>query len=163
VDVEDALAEVSLPARILSEMYEHALAREGDAEECCGLVVASAQERFARVVRCRNVMTQKHEQDPEAWPRDNHNAYFMHPEDLRKWLEPDAAERVTAVYHSHVGVDAYLSDEDRAYVENELFPFPDADQIVLSVHNKRVKSARLFRRSAPGDPFVGMAIAVEHV
>ena len=148
MDAEQALPEVSIPARVLSEMYEHALARETVAEECCGLIVSSPDERFASIVRCRNVMTQKHEQDPEA---------------LRKWLEPDAAARVTALYHSHVGVDAYLSDEDLAYVENDLFPFPDADQIVLSVHNKQVKSARLFRRSGPGSPFVGMGIAAEHV
>ena len=107
-------------------------------------------------------MTQKHEQDPVAWPRDNHNAYFMHPEDLYDWLEPEPAQQVTAVYHSHVGVDAYLSDEDLAYAQNDLFPFPSADQIVMSVHNKRVKSARLFRRSAAGDPFVAMAIVADH-
>jgi len=162
VDVDDALPEVTLPARVLSELYEHALDRERAAEECCGLVVASAHERFASVVRCRNVMTEKHQQDPEAWPRDNHNGYFMHPEDLRAWLEPDAAERVTAVYHSHVGVEAYLSEEDLAYVQNDLFPFPNADQIVLSVHNKRVKSARLFRRGGPGESFVSMAVAADH-
>ena len=158
-----ALPEITIPARVLSELYEHALEREGaGGEECCGLVVADAGEKFASVVRCRNVMSQKHEDDPIAWPRDNHNGYFMHPTDLRDWLEPELSGQVTAVYHSHVGVDAYLSEEDLAYVKNELFPFPHADQIVLSVHSKQVRSARLFRRSAPGEEFVPMVLIAEH-
>lgn len=160
MDVADPLPEITLPARVLSELYEHALARGAVAEECCGLVVASEEERFGSVVRCTNVMTQKHQQNPEMWPRDNHNGYYMHPLELREWLEPKAAERVAAVYHSHVGVDAYLSDEDLAYVENDLFPFPNADQIVLSVESAQVKSARLFRRK--GALFVAMALKADH-
>jgi proteasome lid subunit RPN8/RPN11 len=162
VDVA-ALPQITVPARVLSELYEHALERESaGGEECCGLVVAEADEPFAQVVRCRNVMSEKHAQDPTAWPRDNTNAYFMHPKDLRDWLEPELSARVTAVYHSHVGVDAYLSDEDLAYVQNDAFPFSHADQIVLSVHNKQVKSARLFRRKSTSEPFQPMALVAEH-
>lgn len=162
MDAEEPLAQVSVPARTLSAMFEHALESESVEEECCGLVVAEADERFARVVRCRNIMTQKHQQDAKAWPRTNRNAYYMHPEDLREWLEPEAALRVSAVYHSHVSVDAYLSEEDLAYVRNALFPFPQADQIVLSVHGKRVKTARLFRRQGPEEPFVAMTLCADH-
>ena len=127
---------VVLPAEVLTTLYEHAVERGRAGEECCGLVVASPERRYAAVVPCRNIMSQKHQHDPVAWPRDNRTAYFMHPEDLR--------------------------DEDLAYVGNALFPFPAADQIVLSVHDRRVKAARLFRRAAPGEAFAPMAIEVEH-
>jgi proteasome lid subunit RPN8/RPN11 len=56
----------------------------------------------------------------------------------------ERGERVTAVYHSHVDADAYLSPEDRVFAESPLFPFPGAFQIVLSVIGDRVKDAAIF-------------------
>jgi proteasome lid subunit RPN8/RPN11 len=44
-----------------------------------------------------------------------------------------AAETVTAIYHSHVGSGAYLSDMDLEYARHALFPFPEADQIVVAL------------------------------
>jgi proteasome lid subunit RPN8/RPN11 len=162
VDAKEPLSHVSIPARTLNALCQHALECAAVAEECCGLVVADGEERFGRVVHCRNVMTLKHAEDPGAWPRDNRNGYFMHPEDLREWLEPGSAGCVSAVYHSHLGVDAYLSSEDLAYVRNDLFPFPRADQIVLSVNGKRVEPRRLFRRSSRDAEFVAMTLSAEH-
>ena len=61
-------------------------------------------------------------------------------------------ERVTALYHSHVDADAYLSAEDLTYAESPLFPFPGALQIVLSVMGDRVKDTVLFEM----DPELGL-------
>ena len=48
---------------------------------------------------------------------------------------------MTAVYHSHVDVGAYLSELDLEYAEHALFPFPGADQIVIAVHERHVVGA----------------------
>lgn len=158
VDVDEALPAVSIPSRVLHELFQHA--RHSAPEECCGLIVGTEREPFARAVPCRNEMTRLHQQDPSAWPRDNRNGFYMRPDDYRPWLEPEGEERVTAVYHSHVGFGCYLSDEDLAYAEHALFPFPEADQIVVSVGEERVEAA-LFRRSGPGAAFVGSAVTAE--
>ena len=57
-----------------------------------------------------------------------------------------SGEHVTAVYHSHVGAGAYLSKDDLAYARHPLFPFPYADQIVLSVLEHRVREIKIFVR-----------------
>ena len=55
-----------------------------------------------------------------------------------------------------------VSSEDLAYVRNDLFPFPHADQIVLSVNGKRVEPRRLFRRNSRDAEFVAMTLSAEH-
>lgn len=138
---------MGIPARILNELCEHA--RESDPEECCGLVVSEAGHRYGRAVRCQNVMTQRHREDPVVFPRDNTAAFYMSEKDVlavSREVERTGAA-VTAVYHSHVGARAYLSDLDLAYARHALFPFPGADQIVLSVFEQRVREMKIFLRS----------------
>lgn len=160
MDVDHALPPVVVPGRILNELFAHAL--ETLPEECCGLIVGSGTERFRRLIRCLNVMTQLHRADPAAHPRDGREAYWMHePDYLRAREQADeAGEEITAVYHSHVGVGAYLSDEDLRYAEHEFFPFPGADHIVIAVREfeRKVDGVALFRRDAIGRPFQGRVV-----
>jgi proteasome lid subunit RPN8/RPN11 len=73
---------------------------------------------------------------------------------LKAVQEAEAAgARVTAVYHSHVGAGAYLSPMDLEFAEQPLFPFPEADQIVIPVYDRTVRELGAFRRTAYG--FVG--------
>ncbi len=142
---------VGIPARVLNELCEHA--RESDPEECCGLVVGEGAQRYGRVVRCQNVMTQRHREDPVAFPRDNSAAYYMSESDVmavRRDADASGVE-ITAVYHSHVGERAYLSELDLAYARHPLFPLPEADQIVLSVFESRIREMKIFLRD--GDVF----------
>ena len=128
---------MGIPARILNELCEHA--REAEPEECCGLVLSEGSERYGRAVRGRNELSQ-----PESL-----SAYSMSMRDVLGAIRrtEQSGERVTAVYHSHVGgVGAYLSARDLEYVRNELFPFPDADQIVLSVYEGSVREIKVFVR-----------------
>ena len=157
VDVDEALAPVTVPGRVLNELCAHAL--ETLPEECCGLIAGSAAERFGHVIRCRNDMTSLHHRDPDTYPRDGRRAFYMNEHDyLRAQERADAAgEQVTAVYHSHVGVGAYLSELDLEYAEHELFPFPRAAHIVLAVYERKVGSLGLFERD-PGIGFVGRAL-----
>ena len=146
VEIDETLPAAVLPERILNELFAHA--REVHPEECCGLVIGDAAEPYARVVRCTNDMTQHHKRDPQNFPRDGRRAFWMNE---REYMEAfDEAEKsgqdVTAVYHSHIDVGAYLSDMDLEFAEQPHFPFPEADHIVLSVVGRVVRSAALFQR-----------------
>ena len=72
----------------------------------------------------------------------------------------DTAERVSAVYHSHVGAGAYLSEMDLEYAEHAFFPFPDAHQIVIEVYGNEDAVGRIgiFRRDGVGRPFQGCLV-----
>jgi proteasome lid subunit RPN8/RPN11 len=156
VEIDHSLAPVRMPARILHELCQHAL--ETLPEECCGLLVGNSLERYRRIVRCRNDMTALHHLDPTVYPRDGRAAFYMNEHDYMKaWsAAQEAGESVTAVYHSHVGAGAYLSEMDLAYAENPFFPFPHADQIVLPVFDRTVHDIGVFRRT--GSCFTGHPI-----
>ncbi len=144
----------------MNELCAHAL--ESQPEECCGLLTGKGEMRFAHVYRCRNEMTAKHLDDPETFPRDGGQAYFMNEIDyLRAQTEAEqAGEVVTAVYHSHVGAGVHFSEMDQEFAENAFFPFPDAAQIVLAVWDHSVSGAGVFERDASSGLFVGAALAV---
>jgi proteasome lid subunit RPN8/RPN11 len=153
IDVDDSLAPIELSAELLHELCNHAL--ETLPEECCGLILGGASQRYQQLIRCRNEMTALHQKDSAAHPRDGRAAFYMSEHDYMKALEEAEAAgmSVTAVYHSHVGADAYLSEMDLEYAAQPLFPFPDADQIVLPVYDRTVRRVAVFRRCAGG--FVG--------
>ena len=144
VDVKRNEPPVVIPATVFNELRRHAM--EAVPEECCGLITGSGEERYESVWRISNVMTRMHVADVETFPRDARTAYYMaEVEYLQAQKDAEArGEFVTAVYHSHVNADAYLSAEDRVYAESPLFPFPGARQIVLSVVGDRVKDAGIF-------------------
>lgn len=157
-DVDETLTPVMISGRILNELYNHAL--DTQPEECCGLIVGDDDDRYQRLVRCRNEMTQRHQRDPVAYPRDGTEAFYMNEHDYLREQQraDDEGLRVTAVYHSHVGSAVYLSEMDLDYAESTLFPFPDADHIVVSVSEGAVRGLGLFDREAPGSEFRGRSV-----
>jgi proteasome lid subunit RPN8/RPN11 len=144
IELNPGLPAVPISGSVMHELCNHAL--DATPEECCGLISGSAGKRFARVHRVANVMTKMHLTDPIAFPRDAHHAFYMlETEYLRAQQDAEGqGERITAVYHSHVGAGPYLSGEDLAYAEHPLFPFPGAAQIVISVLADRVAGAGVF-------------------
>jgi proteasome lid subunit RPN8/RPN11 len=70
--------------------------------------------------------------------------------------------RVTAIYHSHVGLGAYFSAEDRGFAADIDFPFPDADHFVISVFEGKVRGQGVFRREGPTGEFAGWPVVPEH-
>jgi proteasome lid subunit RPN8/RPN11 len=159
VDVDASLSPIALPGRILNELCAHAL--ETLPEECCGLILGRAEARYGRLVRCRNEMTRRHLADPLTHPRDGREAFWMNEADYlhAQALAEAAGDQVTAVYHSHVDVGAYLSELDLEYAEHALFPFPTADQIVIAVHERRVVELGLYQREGASKPFTGRSVA----
>ena len=153
IQIDENAPATAIPGRLLNELFTHAL--ETRPEECCGLVTGVDGDLYLRAHRCRNTMTLQNRNDPENFPRDGTEAYYMSEVDyLRAQKEAEArGERVTAVYHSHVAAGVYLSEMDQDFANHELFPFPDAAQIVLAVGVQkvdRVLSAGIFERDASG-------------
>lgn len=151
IEVNPALAPVPVPEKIFHELCNHAVEAAPE-EECCGLIVGNALQRYLRVVRCTNQMGALHREDPERYPRDARSAFYMSPSDIEKVNHEaeEAGERITAVYHSHVGAGAYLSALDVAHAAHDFFPFPDADQIVVTVFERSARDVAVFRRHGQG-------------
>jgi proteasome lid subunit RPN8/RPN11 len=158
VEVDENQPSIELPRRILNELYAHALATVP--EECCGLIIGSGNSRYQELVRCRNEMTLYHEKDPLAYPRDGREAFLMSPLDYQGVHDATEANgtQVTAVYHSHVGVGAYFSAMDLVYAESELFPFPDADHIVVAVSGQKIDTVAFFRQDEESGSFAGRTV-----
>ncbi|MEN8181721.1 MAG: Mov34/MPN/PAD-1 family protein [Myxococcota bacterium] len=150
IEVSSELEPAVIDGRLLNEMCAHA--RETCPEECCGLVTGPEPGRYDAVHRCGNEMTRLHLADPTAHPRDGTRAFHMNELDYLKVSETAAREgqQVTAVYHSHVGAGAYFSELDQEFASQALFPFPDADHLVLAVYDRRVMELGLFRRNPIG-------------
>lgn len=146
VDLDPEFTSRFIPSDMLHEICQHAL--DAAPEECCGLVMGSSNESTLRVVRITNIMTKMHVADPDAFPRDARHAYYMSEvEYLRAIDEADGRdEHVTAVYHSHFGQGCYLSRDDLAFASHPLFPFPEADQIVVSILADRVSEVGVFEK-----------------
>lgn len=97
---------------IWEAIYAHA--KEDYPAECCGLVTQDALGRQV-VHRCENIQDRLHAADPETHPRTSKTAYRMDDmQVMRLQSEAEAAGgRMVAIYHSHIDVDAYFSEEDR--------------------------------------------------
>lgn len=159
IEVDPNLDPVVLPTSVLNEIFAHA--REVTPEECCGLITGGDDARYQHVVRCRNDMTLWHRRDSETYPRDGTQGFYMNEQDYLRADEAASArgERVTCVYHSHVECGAYFSEMDQDFASQELFPFPDADHLVVAVTAGKVVDQVLFRREPGGDRFGGRPVA----
>jgi proteasome lid subunit RPN8/RPN11 len=146
IELNQNLSPATISSRVLHELCNHAL--DTVPEECCGLITGNPGERFRGVRRITNIMNKMHHNEPETFVRDARYAYYMPDvEVIQAQKEAEGVgDQITAVYHSHVGSGAYLSQEDIAYAAHPLFPFPHAAQIVISIVNDRVKEAAIFER-----------------
>lgn len=158
VDLDPELEAVEMPAHILNAVYSHAL--ETLPEECCGLILGSRDEPHREVVRCRNDMTRHHQRDAVAYPRDGKQGFYMNETDYLVAEKEASArdERVTVVYHSHVDCGAYFSAMDQDFATRPLYPFPDADHLVVGIAGGHVKEQGLFRLDRDAGRFSGRAV-----
>jgi len=133
IELNPNLAPAIVPSSIMQELYAHA--RDAAPEECCGLITGTTDRMFRTSHRITNVMTKMHLAEPGTYPRDSHQAYYMAESEVLAVIRAaeERGEQVTAVYHSHVSMGIYLSEDDLAFAEHPLFPFQGAAQLVLSV------------------------------
>ncbi len=158
VNPDPSLDPVAFPIPILNEIYAHA--RETLPEECCGLIVGDARERHQEVIRCRNDMTQHHQRDANAYPRDGRQGFFMNENDYLAADRSASARglQVTVVYHSHVDCGAYFSAMDQEFASRPLYPFPEADHLVVAIAGGSIKEQGVFRLNRESGRFIGFNV-----
>lgn len=116
--------------------------------EACGVVIGPRDDPHKqRFVRFDNLQDRLHALDPEAYPRDARTAYAMDPLRLDRMLRDaeSRGEALIAVVHSHPQHPAYFSATDRVAAAPFGAPsFPEAAQLVVSVHDRVVRELRAF-------------------
>ena len=88
-------------------------------------------------------------------------AYAMDPLELDGVIRQAEAngERLKAFYHSHPNHEAYFSDEDKVFACPFGEPtFPDTVQIVVSIYERTVKTAKAFVWSDEKSDFVEVSL-----
>ena len=139
----------------LDEIHRHAL--EQYPFECCGIIIGKEDNDQEDILYpCRNIQNEKHEEDPENFPRDARTAFFIDPKDLLK-IQNEARAKdmlVKVFYHSHPDHDAYFSDEDKrmALIWDEP-AYPGAQYLVVSVVDRKIKTQALFAWNSEAKAF----------
>ena len=137
---------IEIPKDMLEQVYAHAI--EEYPAECCGMVFGSKNENaLTRVRTCVNAQDKYHALDPETFPRKAKTAYFIEPIELlaiEKELSANE-ERVAVIYHSHIDVDAYFSEEDVRRAVSDGDPiYPGTAYLVLSVVDGKIATEKTF-------------------
>jgi proteasome lid subunit RPN8/RPN11 len=129
--------------------------------ESCGVLLTRGEER--RLLPCRNVQNELHARDPQRYPRDARNAYYIDPADLLRIgrLEGEGFS-VAVIYHSHVDAGAYFSETDRrnAMLGDEPC-YPGATYVVTSVMNGRADAMAAFRWDPVRREFAEVELSTE--
>ena len=125
--------------------------------ECCGVVMTrSGAEPERLLLACRNIQNELHTKDPTRHPRDARTAYYIDPRDLIAMGRREAQGfKVLTIYHSHIDAGAYFSPTDKhnALINGEP-AYPEAAYVVVSVMERRVAEAAVFRWDAGLRDFV---------
>ncbi len=151
-----------VPDSVLQEVYRHA--EEGYPYEVCGVVIGRPGELSTyEVRRCRNIINEKHAEDPVRYPRDARTAYMIDGLDLLK-IQREAEKKemeLVVFYHSHPDHDAYFSQTDRRDVMFGDTPaWPEARYLVVSVRESQVVNAKFFQWDPAQRDFVDSGVAI---
>jgi adenylyltransferase/sulfurtransferase len=135
-----------IPKEMLEQIYAHAI--QDYPAECCGMVFSSKNEgNLTRARTCVNAQDKYHALDPETFPRKAKTAYFIEPLELlaiEKELSANE-ERIAVIYHSHIDVDAYFSEEDVRRAVSDGDPiYPGTAYLVLSVVEGKIANEKTF-------------------
>lgn len=139
----DAIPEI--PVELLQIAYDDA--QRAYPEEACGLLIGPRETAACDEARpCENQQNTLHARDAESFPRDARTAYALGVADLR-FLDTSlsSARPVKIIYHSHVEVGAYFSEEDRraaTWGDELIYP---VDYLVIDCKKDGVRGAKLFR------------------
>lgn len=123
-------------------------------KEACGLLLAG--DGGPRAELADNLADKYHALDPDAYPRTAERAYVLDP--LLIARAEGLGERLVAIFHSHVRVGAYFSEED---VRQALSPFddgplyPGVDYVVFDAQDDGVRGYEVFT----WDPAAGRFVA----
>lgn len=130
----------------LSAVFRHVESTAPD--EGCG-VIFLRPDGTHRVVPMANVYDKYAKRDPATFPRSSRTAYKMNELELARLIEEaeGRGEKLTCIFHSHVEVGAYFSNEDRemaAPPPDGVPLWPDVAWLVVAVDGGRAGAAKLF-------------------
>lgn len=158
------MSELRYPKEILEVIFEQA--RREYPSEACGMLSGPVSGRRRNepvaVHVMENVYDRYHEVDPDAYPRTSKTAYLMEPRKQTRLMEglAEAGTPVVCIYHSHIDVGAYFSEEDEAMALWDEEPLhPGVGYLVVSVEKGEVAAARSFQWD--GKRFVGRDVSLE--
>lgn len=131
---------------VLDEVHRRAV--EEYPYECCGIIIGKPGISGEDILfPCTNIQNRLHEKDPRSYPRDAKTAFNIDALELLK-IEKEARTRGMAIktfYHSHPEHGAYFSEEDKKQALFGEEPwYPDANHLVVSVYNGRIKDQAFF-------------------
>ena len=137
-------------SEFLESIHEHVMKWFPD--EACGLLIEGPEGPYVELAE--NLADKYHKLDPETYPRTARTSYLLDPM-LMANVERRGA-RVVAIFHSHVRVGAYFSDEDVAqamspFEEGPLYP--GIEYLVLDAQDDGVKGFKVFGWNATAKEF----------
>ncbi len=138
---------IQIKPRIIDAIYRHALSVYPS--ECCGIVIGKKgdPQSFEQTFPCSNLQDEMHTRDPQCFPRTSQTAYFLDPKELLKIqrIARNLTMEMRIIYHSHVDVGAYFSEEDKkraTYDGNPLYP--GVMYLVVDVTKDKTRGAKCF-------------------
>ncbi|MCH8888126.1 MAG: Mov34/MPN/PAD-1 family protein [SAR324 cluster bacterium] len=140
------MAPVEIPRELLEQCFAHGV--NTYPEEGCGVLSGPLHQPplldgFHLV---ENIINRMHQEDPERYPRTAGRGYFMDPAEMMR-LEKQFANQgrmLKAIFHSHVDVGAYFSQEDmdRALWAGQPI-LPGVAYLVCGIKNRQPDGAML--------------------
>jgi len=118
-------------------------------KEACGLVLETAEGQ-GKVELVPNLADKYHQLDPDMYPRTGEDAYVLNPMLIVK--AERRGEKLVAIWHSHVRVGSYFSEEDidQALIGDDgdgEARYPGVDYVVFDAQDDGVKGYRVFQHA----------------
>ena len=140
-------------------IFSHAKSNYPD--ECCGLIVGPEFEGSdlggLEIFLCRNIQNEMHKLDPETYPRSARTAFLIEPKEfLRIDNSTKEGKVLKAIFHSHPDEESYFSDEDKmaAVPFGDIPTFPNAEHVVISICQNKIKETKVFSWNEDKKDFV---------
>ncbi len=131
---------IKIPPEILEQIKKQA--EKEYPSECCGFILTRGNE-WSRALACRNSQGDYHEKDPENFPKEASQAFWIDPQELlliQKDLR-QSGEKIGIIYHSHIDQKPRLSQKDKQLMKRN---GSGVKYLIVSVFQGRVGEIRCY-------------------
>ncbi len=135
---------LNIPQTLLRQCFERGA--QGYPEEVCGVLCGPESDPLSvtTIHALANIQTQLHAEDPQRYPRTAREGYVLDPKEhmlLERKLGREG-QAIRVIYHTHVDVGAYFSQEDmrRALWDGQPL-FPGVGYLVCGIKNRQPDGA----------------------
>ena len=137
---------INIPDALLRKCYEHG--GETYPDEACGVLSGSIDQEgdLTGFHPIENTLEKLHAEDPERYPRTPREGYVLDAGAYMKLEKQLSGEgkKIKVIYHTHVDVGAYFSQEDKTQATWGDEPlFPGILYLVCGVKDKKPDGAIL--------------------